>query len=192
MKTQTSLPLRLWTVEEYHQMAEIGILDPSERVELIAGRIIRKMSPQRTPHAVTITLIRRLLDNFLGNIVLIRTQLPIQLNNHSEPEPDVAVVMPDELRYLPHHPTPGEIFLIIEVADTTVRTDCNLKATDYALSGILDYWVLNLNKRQLHVFREPTSEGYKSQVILPETATISPLQFPDLTILVQQMLPPNG
>jgi len=189
-KVESSTQMRLWTVDEYHRMAEVGIIEPDERVELVAGRIIRKMSPQRTPHAVTITLIRRLLDNLLGEVVLIRTQLPIELNNHSEPEPDVAVVIPDELRYFPHHPTPGEIYLLIEVADTTLRTDCNLKATEYAGSGIQDYWVLEVNKRELRVFREPTSEGYQSQVILEETARVSPLEFPDLSIVVQQMLPP--
>ncbi|MGK7874309.1 MAG: Uma2 family endonuclease [Xenococcaceae cyanobacterium] len=187
---QIHSPLRLWTVEEYHRMAEVGILQPDEPVELIAGQIIRKMSPQGTPHATTIRILRRLLEKLLGEEVLIQTQLPIQLNDYSEPEPDVALVMPDELRYFAHHPTPREVFLIIEIADTTLKRDCEIKASDYASSGINDYWVLNLNKRQLHVFREATSEGYQSEVIFGEDEQVSPLQFPDLSIQVQEMLPP--
>lgn len=182
--------IRLWTVEEYHRMADLGILQPDEQVELIAGQIIKKMSPQGTPHATTITLTRLLLENLLGKQVLVRTQLPIVLNNYSEPEPDVAVVMPDVLRYLNHHPTTSEIYLLIEVADKTLKKDCDLKAKDYAASLIADYWVLDIKNRQLHVFRKPTATGYQSEVIISENATISPLQFPNCIINVAEMLPP--
>ncbi|NEO41492.1 MAG: Uma2 family endonuclease [Moorea sp. SIOASIH] len=188
--TQTPLTLRLWTVEEYHRMAKVGILQPDERVELIAGQIIRQMSPQGTPHATAIRLTRRLLDNRLGEQGLVQTKLPIQLSNYSEPEPDLAVVMPDELRYLDHHPTPSEIYLIIEVADTTLKRDCELKANHYAEAKIADYWVIDLTNRQLHVFLKPTDKGYQSQVILAEEQIISPLQFPDCLLTVSEMLPP--
>jgi Uma2 family endonuclease len=182
--------LRLWTIDEYHQMAEVGILQPDEQVELIAGQIIKKMSPQGTPHATSITLTRLLLENLLGKQVLVRTQLPIVLNNRSEPEPDVAVVMPDALRYLDHHPIPSEVYLLIEVADKTLKKDCGLKAKDYAISGIPDYWVLDIKNRQLRVFREPNEEGYQSEVILSDNETILPLQFPNYAIAVADMLPP--
>ena len=189
-ETETALNLRLWTVEEYHRMAEVGILQPDEPVELIAGQIIKKMSPQGTPHATTITLARLLLESRLGQQVLVRTQLPMQLSDRSEPEPDVAVVMPDALRYLDHHPRPLEVYLIIEVADSTLRRDCNLKAQDYSASNISDYWVIDINNRQLHVFREPTEEGYQSEMILSASGTIAPLQFPDCAIAVSELLPP--
>ncbi|MEQ8383504.1 MAG: Uma2 family endonuclease [Coleofasciculus sp. A1-SPW-01] len=188
---ETQIPLYLWTVEDYHRMAEVGILSPDQPVELIAGQIIRKMSPQGTPHATAITLTRLLLDDNLRQQVLVRTQLPVTLSDRSEPEPDVAVVMPDVLRYLDHHPQPLEIYLIIEVADRTLNTDCGIKANDYANSDIQEYWVLNLKQRQLHVFREPTPQGYQREVILAENDRISPLQFPNLSIAVMQMLPPR-
>ncbi|NEN98068.1 MAG: Uma2 family endonuclease [Moorea sp. SIO3I7] len=189
--TQTPLTLlRLWTVEEYHRMAKVGILQPDEPVELIAGQIIRQMSPQGTPHATAIRLTRRLLDNRLREQGLVQTQLPIQLSNYSEPEPDLAVVMPDELRYLDHHPTPSEIYLIIEVADTTLKRDCELKANHYAEAKIADYWVIDLSNRQLHVFRKPTDQGYQSQVIIADNQTILPLQFSDCLFTVSEMLPP--
>lgn len=112
------------------------------------------MSPQGIPHATSITLTRLLLENLLGKQVLVRTQLPIVLNNRFESEPDVAVVIPDALRYLDHHPIPSEVYLLIEVADKTLKKDCGLKAKDYAASGIADYWVLDIKNSQLRVFRE--------------------------------------
>ncbi|HEY9808773.1 MAG TPA: Uma2 family endonuclease [Halomicronema sp.] len=187
---ETTLPLRLWTVEEYQRLAEFGILTPDEKVELIAGQIIRKMSPQKTPHAVTVTRVRRLLDNLLQDEALVITQLPVTLNDFSEPEPDIAVVIPDELRYLANHPTPADIHLLIEIADTTLKTDTGIKAKEYAKSGIKDYWVLDLKNRQLLVFRQPTETDYQNKQTLPENSSISPLQFPQINLQIQQMLPP--
>lgn len=186
----SEISLRMWTVEEYHRMAEVGILGADEPVELVAGQIIRKMSPQGTTHATAIRIIRRLLEQSLGESALVQTQLPIRLNDFSEPEPDICLVKGDELRYMDHHPTPAEVYLIVEVADTTLKKDCELKALDYSTSGIKDYWVLEVNRRQLYVFREATSEGYRSKIVLKETEKVSPLEFPNLSIRVDQMLPP--
>ena len=188
--TETPVKLRLWTVEEYHRMAEVGILQPEKPVELIAGQIIEKMSPQRSSHAAAITRTNRVLVNLLGEEILIRLQLPIQLNDHSEPEPDITLVRVDPLDYAAHHPTASDVYLIIEVADTTLKTDLQIKAKDYAHSGIVDYWVLNITSRQLHVFREPTQQGYQSEVILSEDESISPLQFPDCVVAICEILPP--
>lgn len=187
---ETILPLRLWTVAEYHRMAELGLLEPEEKVELVAGQIIRKMAPQRTGHAVTITLIYRLFNNLLGDRGLVRTQLPVTLSERSEPEPDLALVMAGELRYLDHHPRPEEIYLVIEVADTTLKIDCGIKAQSYAQAGIADYWVLDLRNRQLRVFREPGQTGYENLVTLSPTDKISLLQFPEISLTIAELLPP--
>ncbi|WP_199248056.1 Uma2 family endonuclease [[Phormidium] sp. ETS-05] len=189
--TTTNLPsLRLWTVAEYHRMAELGIFAPDERLELINGQIIRKMSPQGTPHATGITLTRLLLEAKLGQKALVRTQLPVILSNKSEPEPDIAVVKNDVLLYLQHHPQPDEIYLLVEVADTTLKTDCSLKANEYAQAAIADYWVVDVNNRQLYVFRQPTANGYQNQQVLDPETMVSPLAFPDITIQVGELLPP--
>ena len=132
----------------------------------------------------------KLLENRLGNQASISIQDPIQLNQRSEPEPDVAVVQIDPLDYADHHPTPSEVYLIIEVADSSLKFDCETKAKAYAQAGITDYWVLDVVERQLYVFREPNEEGYQSKVILGEDGRISPLQFADLQIVVMEMLPP--
>ena len=188
--TETPLTPRLWTVEEYHQLAEAGILQPDEPVELIAGQIVKKMSTQKSPHAAAITRIERVMRNALGERVSIRIQLPIRLGDRSEPEPDIAVVRVDPLDYDDAHPTASDVYLIVEVAYTTLKTDCDIKGKNYAQSSIADYWVLDVNHRQLHVFREPMENGYQREVVLEDDSTIAPWQFPDVWIAVREMLRP--
>jgi len=182
-----ALDIRLLTVQDYHCMAEAGIFHPEERVELIEGQIFQ-MAAKGTAHEAAITRTERLLRNRLGEQVLLRLQSPVQLNNYSEPEPDIAVVAPNPLDYEDHHPTPSEVFLLVEVADTSLKHDREVKAPVYARSGIVDYWVLDVNERKLHVYRLPSSQGYQSEMILAEDVTISPLAFPDCTIAVREML----
>ncbi|MBD2514152.1 Uma2 family endonuclease [Nostoc sp. FACHB-973] len=187
--TEPTLKLRLWTVEEYHRMAEAGIFGADERVELLEGKIIW-MIAKGTAHRSAVGRTDYLLKNRLGNRAWVSIQDPVRLNERSEPEPDIAVVKIDPLDYADHHPTPTEIYLIIEVADSSLKLDCETKAKAYSQAGIRDYWVLDVVSRQLRVFREPTQDGYQSEVILVEDATISPLEFPDLSIVVLEMLPP--
>ncbi len=170
-------------------MFEVGILDDSEHVELIAGQII-KMAAKGTPHRAAVTRIWKLLETCLGDVVLVCPQEPVQLNDYSEPEPDIAVLRPDPLYYEEHHPIPSDIYLLIEVADTTLKKDCELKAIAYAQSGITDYWVLDINARQLHVFREPKQEGYQAHRILSELDSISLVAFPTVNLNVWEMLRP--
>ncbi|MGK7903577.1 MAG: Uma2 family endonuclease [Hormoscilla sp.] len=150
--------IRRLTVEEYHRLGEMGIIAPDEKVELIEGQIIKK-SAKKTSHSAAVARINILLQKHLGEQVLVRLQDPVRLDDYSEPEPDIAVVIPDPLYYEDHHPTPHEVYLIIEVADTTIRSDRELKAKVSAKSGIADYWVLDVNNRQLYVFREPSHKG---------------------------------
>ncbi len=181
---------RLISVQDYHRMAEAEIFRPDERVELIAGQVI-PMAAKGTAHSAAITRVNRLLESRLGDRVLLRLQDPIELDNYSEPEPDIALVKPDPLDYENHHPIVSEVFLVIEVADSSLRFDCEVKAIAYAKSGISDYWVLDVTARKLHVFRLPNSAGYQSETILLEEVTISPLAFPDCEIRIAEMLRPR-
>ncbi|WP_414754397.1 Uma2 family endonuclease [Anabaena sp. CCY 9910] len=187
--TETTLQLRLWTVEEYHRMAEAGIFGADERVELLEGKIIW-MIAKGTAHRSAVGRTDYLLKNILGERAWVSIQDPIKLNDRSEPEPDIAVVKIDPLDYADHHPTPSEVYLIIEVADSSLKLDCVTKSQAYSQAGITDYWVLDVINRQLQVFRQPTPQGYESKVVLAEDATIAPLEFPDLQIAVLDMLPP--
>jgi Uma2 family endonuclease len=186
--TETNLQLRLWTVEEYHRMAEAGIFAPDERVELLEGRIIW-MIAKGTAHRSAVGRIDRLLQDCLKNRALICVQDPVKLNDMSEPEPDISVVKIDPLDYADHHPTLSEVYLIIEVADSSLKFDCEIKAKAYSLAGIKDYWVLDVVKRELYIFTKPTQIGYESQVIVGENETVSPLEFPNLQIRLSEMLP---
>lgn len=181
--------LKRWTVQDYHRMSELGILDPKERTELIAGQITL-MAAKGTPHVTSLHLLANTLRDQLGSIALVRTQDPIQLDDFSEPEPDLSVVRGTVLDYADHHPRPSEVYLIVEVADSTLKHDCEVKDKLYAQAGIADYWVVDLKNRQLHIFRNPTPKGYTSHLILTEPNQTSPVAFPTLTLTLTPILPP--
>lgn len=191
-KISPSLPLRMLTVKEYHLMGEIGILHSEEKTELIAGQIIKKMTPQGSYHAAAIRRADRLFGQSLGENVLVQTQLPIILNDFSEPEPDIAVVKADPFDYNDDHPTAKDVYLIIEIADSTLKTDREIKRKLYAQSGIKDYWVLDVKNRQLYVYREANEEDYQTEMILTEEEAIAPLEFPEFQVKIAQMLRPKS
>ena len=184
------LVLKRWTVGDYHSMSELGILGSDERTELIGGQIAL-MAPKGTQHVTSLYLLSNLLKELLGNKVYIRLQDPIQLNDFSEPEPDLAIVKGTILDYVDHHPQSKMVELVVEVADSSLKQDCEIKAMLYAQAGIADYWVVDVNNRQLHVFRVPGSEGYTSHLILNEPNEISPLSFPHSTISLSRIFLPN-
>lgn len=175
------IKLRLWTVDDYHRMAEAGILTTSDRVELLEGQIV-EMSPQLPPHAATTQRVARYLDRLLEAIAYIRMQLPVTLKPNSEPEPDIAVVRIDPNEYVERHPTPDDIFLIIEVADSTLLSDRKQKASIYAKAGVLDYWVLDVNTHQIYLFREPRTTGYQRESVIGKDSTLVPVAFPTVQI----------
>ncbi len=185
---------RLLTREEYHRAAELGIFGPDERLELIHGEVYLKMSPQSGAHAMAIRAITTAMEEAFGEGVDVRTQLPLRAEN-SEPEPDVSVV-PGSWRDYSDHPAVNVALLIVEVADTSVRSDRGLKAALYAGAGVKDYWVLNLKTNTLEVYREPAAipdapfgHGYKSVRLHTADETVSPLAKPEAAIPVTRLLP---
>ncbi|OCR02540.1 hypothetical protein BCD67_01240 [Oscillatoriales cyanobacterium USR001] len=184
----TVTKLRLWTVDEYHQMIETGILNEDDRVELLEGQII-EMSPQLPPHTATTHIASDYLRSLLAGRVTIRIQSPITLRPNSEPEPDIAVVRIDSDRYFDHHPTPDEIFLVIEVANTSLRKDRRQKVRAYANANIPEYWILDVYERQVYVFRNPGNEGYQEEIILNEEAIFSMVAFPEIEVSVGELFP---
>jgi hypothetical protein len=161
----------------------------SQEVKLFAGLIVKKMKTQGTGYATAIVLIQKLLEKLLGDDVLVRVQLPIQLGG-AQAKPSIAVVMPDVLRYADRHPIASEIYLLIEIADGTLKNDCEIQGNIYARAKIDDFWVLDINERQLHVCREPSDDGYRSQMILSEDSTVALSAFSKCTFCVRQMLQP--
>jgi Uma2 family endonuclease len=184
----TPVVVRRLTVQDYHRMADVGIFSADERVELLDGNLI-SMAAKGTAHSSATTRTRQILEEKLGKRVLVRVQDPVQLDDYSEPEPDLAIAALDPLEYANHHPKPSEIFLLIEVADTSLAFDLGAKALAYACSGIAEYWVLDVQNRKLHVLRSPLAQGYQSEFVLAETMQIAPLAFPDCTLEIREMLP---
>ena len=182
-----------WTVEEYYRMAEIGLFD-GKRVELIEGEVI-EMSAMGRPHVIALNRTADLLKLIFARGWFVQTQAPLRFGKRSEPEPDIAVVKGKMEDYLTDHPTTAG--LIIEVSDKTLNYDRKRKAGLYAKAGIQDYWVLNLKKHQLEIFRRPIpnaeawhSFSYGDQHIVMEGESASPLIKPDAMIAVTEMLPP--
>ncbi|MCL1469164.1 Uma2 family endonuclease [Argonema antarcticum] len=174
-----------WTIDEYHRMIAVGILD-NRRVELLKGEIV-EMSPEGEPHAYFSSEAGEYLIRLLGNRAMIRSAKPITLPNNSEPEPDIAIVQRLGREYLEHHPLPENIFWLIEYSDSTLNKDLDTKSKVYAEAGIPEYWVVNLKKRQLVVFRDPQDGEYASKTTLT-VGTIYPLAFPDVAVLVDSIV----
>lgn len=173
-----------WTIAEYHQLVETGILD-DRQVELLEG-IIVDMPPEGLPHAFYCDESVVYLRTLLGDRAKVREAHPITLPNDSEPEPDIAIVRTPNLQYRTHHPYPADIFWLIEYANTTLRKDLNEKKRVYAQAGIEEYWVVNLQIPELIVFRDLTIDTYQSETKLA-TGNISPLSFPDIQIDVTKL-----
>jgi Uma2 family endonuclease len=182
--------LKRWTVEDYHRMGALGMIHADERTELIAGQVLF-MEAKGTPHVTALRLLAIALDALLADSpFFISTQDPIQLDDFSEPEPDCAIVQGSILDYVDRHPCPSDIAFVVEVADSTLKYDTEVKDKLYAQSGITDYWVLDLKNRQLHVFRNPTPTGYTSHLILTEPNQITLIAFPNTTLHLTDILPP--
>lgn len=181
---------RLFTVDEYYKMAEVGILRPDERVQLIEG-IIVQMPAIGPRHAYNVNRITRLFLVAVGESVDIRNQSPVRLSNGAEPEPDIAIVVahPESPKtYESRHPTSEETLLAVEIADSTLTFDLGEKALMYALHGVADLWVVDLQGDRVVVHRDPTPDGYASVRTLTRGETISPLSFPDITFTVDEIL----
>lgn len=180
-----------WTTEEYHRMIDAGILY-DRHVELLRGEII-EMPPEREPHAYCSDEAGEYLTRLLGDCAKIRHAKPITLPNNSphtrasEPEPDIAVVQRRGREYKEHHPLPENIFWLIEYANSSLEKDLETKKKIYAEANIREYWVVNLKKSHLVVFREPLEVDYTINFVLT-TGTINPLAFPDLAISVEQII----
>lgn len=139
--------------EEYYRLWESGFF-ANKRVELLDGEIIT-MAPQNPPHAGTTSRLTALLFRLLGSSVTIRAQLPIILNDYSEPEPDVALCRLDPDDYRHEHPKASDVLLLIEVADTSLAYDRGRKVAAYAGSGVPEYWIVNLSDGRIEVFSDP-------------------------------------
>ncbi len=146
-------------VGDYHRMFETGILTNQDKVELINGEII-EMSPSGSLHAAIVDRISNFLMQALGGQVIVRTQSPVQVSELSMPEPDICVLKPKNDFYAESHPLAQDIFLVIEVADTSYRYDKEVKLPVYAKAGIEEYWIINIERKEIEAHRAPHNEVF--------------------------------
>jgi Uma2 family endonuclease len=192
LEMSTSPQPRRWKRVEYERLVELGMFE-GERLELLDG-LLAVREPQGSRHAATIRAVVRALRRVLGDAWQIDSQLPIALDDESEPEPDVAVVpsAPDLYR----HGHPSRPVLIVEVAETSYRVDRHYKMSLYARAGVAEYWVVDVARETVEVHREPIPASdavlgwrYGSVKTLQRSDTIRTLIAPDVFILVADLLP---
>lgn len=176
-----------FTVEEYEQLGEAGILDENSRVELVDGRIL-DMTPIGTRHGSCVMRLTRLFSAVLANEALLSVQNPAVVGSHSEPQPDFAVLKARPDFYGKAHPRPPDVLLLVEVADTSLRLDRMVKLPIYAAGGVAEYWIVDLNGEVIEVHREPTGNTYAARRVATRGESINPLAFPDLAVAVSDVL----
>lgn len=183
-----TLKLHQITVEQYDAMIENGVFDENDQIELLNGVIIEKM-PKGTKHATLNDIIATHLINRFGEKVCVKNQNPIWLDEFSEPEPDIVLAKPPFERYFDAHPTPDEIFLILEIADSTLGYDRNTKGAAYSRAGIRQYLLLNVQEKTLEDYREPGADGFQSKQTYRAEQTFNLVAFPDISLNVSDFLP---
>lgn len=177
-------------VEDYEKMVEYGIFDEDEKIELWDG-ILVKMSPKGIKHRNSTYLTSTFFQEKFGRSVITQSQDPIRLNDFSEPEPDVVLAQAPLSKYALTHPTPKDIYLIVEIAESSIEKD-RRKASNYGKNGIPQYLILNLNTNEIEDYREPSSDGYRFKRTYTENESFNLVAFPEVEIKVSDLLPPKS
>lgn len=154
-----ALRQRRFTVDEYHRMGASGVLTSEDRVQLIDGHIYL-MSPIGSSHASCVDQLTHFFVRGVGDSAIVRVQNPVRLDRHSEPEPDIALVKPSPNAYRDRHPRPGDVLLLVEVSDTSMMLDRDIKLPLYARAGIPEVWIVALANDEVHVYREPNGDEF--------------------------------
>ena len=184
----TEATKKLFTVDEYYRMAEAGIFAEDDRMELIEGEIIQMSSIGPRHAAVVDRTTRQFMPLAIENRTIVRVQNPMRLDKYNEPQPDITLLAPRTDFYVTHHPGPEEVLLALEVADTSLRYDRDVKIPIYAKRGIRESWIADLTDNVILVFREPAPAGYKTHLTFRRGDSLSPLAFPDLVLTADQIL----
>ncbi|MEM7556237.1 MAG: Uma2 family endonuclease [Cyanobacteria bacterium P01_A01_bin.84] len=178
---------RKFTVEQFHKMAESGILNEDDRVELIRGEII-EMAAIGTKHAACVNRLNNVLPRKLGDKVVMNIQNPVGLDDSSQPQPDVVLLQPREDFYASAHPQPQDVFLIIEVADSTIKYDREVKVPLYSQKGITEVWLVDITSECVEVYWEPVNDAYKEVQKFSRNESLFIHAFNDINISVNEIL----
>ena len=184
---------RKFSIDEYHQLVDLGFFSENDRIELIRGEII-EMSPKRTPHSVCNSLLWKQLYELVVKQAEIRVQEPIILASNSEPEPDVVIAKKKADNYLSGHPRVEDIILAIEISDSTLQYDRETKLPLYAEAGINNYWIVNLVDNRLEVYTNPFDDiqnkfDYRHKSIILPNEHINIPTFNNITLELKTVFP---
>jgi Uma2 family endonuclease len=175
---------RLFTADEFERMAEAGVFREEERLELIRGEIVA-MSPIGPGHGACVDILTKRFVIGVGDRGVVRVQGVARVALDSMPEPDLALLRPRSYRRA--NPTPDDVLLVVEVAESSLRYDRIDKLQLYAIAGIREYWVVSVDDEWLEVYRAPEGNGYRESRRLGRDDTIAPLAFPDVVITVAEI-----
>ena len=175
-----------FTVEAYQRLGELGILHEDDRVELIDGQVV-EMSPIGDRHASCVRRLNRLFGRNLPEVAIIDVQNPVVLGRQDAPQPDLVLLEPRADAY-PQHPRAGDMLLVIEVADTSLAYDRDIKIPLYARAGIPEAWLVDLAADRIEVYRDPASGDYASVRSVSRGGTIMLLHFPTMTVSADDVL----
>ena len=179
-------PARKWTVEEFNRMADLGLLQPGERVELIEGEIV-EMAPIGSRHAGMVNILLGLFSRAAANLAVVSVQNPLIVGDRSVPQPDLALLKPRADSYMRSHPTAADVLLVVEVADTTLDFDVGTKVPLYA--RVPEVWVIDLQEQAVRVYREPSASGYKSSFTAARDESVAPLALPEVRVGLSALFP---
>ncbi|MGB3237656.1 MAG: Uma2 family endonuclease [Geitlerinemataceae cyanobacterium] len=178
---------RKFTVQEYHLTIDAGIFGEDERIELIEGEIIQ-MAVIGKRHATTVRRLIHRLRDLPKNQAILDVQDPVELTPRTEPQPDVVLLRFREDYYATAHPTPADVLLLVEVADSSIDYDRQVKTPIYARSNIAEVWIVDLIRDCLTVYREPTADGYGFQQDFDRGQSVTPLAFPEFEVSLDFIL----
>ncbi len=178
---------RSFTVEEYHRMAQVGILSEEDRVELIEGEIV-EMTPIGSKHAACVNRLTRLFSDRVGGRAIVSVQNPLRLGQRSEPQPDLALLRPRADFYAQAHPGPEDVLLVVEVAETSGTVDREMKLPLYARGGVPEVWLVDLGGEGIEIYRSPGPQGYQEVRRVRRGEHLAPGAFPDLDLAVAEIL----
>lgn len=169
------------TVEDYYRMGEAGVFREGERVELIEGDII-DMAPIGSRHAGALKRLAKLFGDAVRDNAIVSIQDPVRLDRHSEPQPDLALLLPRQDFYSSGHPQPRDIILIVEVAEASIAYDRDVKVPLYARHGVPEVWLVDLAARAVWVYRHPSAGAYMEVFVADTQRPLAPALLPKAAI----------
>lgn len=178
---------RLFTADEYLRMGEVGILHEDDRVELIEGEIV-ELNPIGSRHAARVNRLNALINQQVVGRAIVSVQNPVLLPDRTAPEPDVMVLRPREDFYAEAHPTPGDVLLLIEVSDTSLEYDREVKLPMYARAGVPEVWIVDLTGEEILTHTRPEGDAYADIGRVGRGGSLSSQTISDLTLNVDDVL----